>query len=151
MLFLLSGENKYSHCCRNSDGPPSMSFLQGCPQHLGMRRVALLADCVLFRGPRKCQASPFAQFLLLVVPDFLRCHHSFDPQWIFSQPDLTELEFHINIPHLGIGGRPRGEPRALRTERPRFELTLVLSVHSLASASPSVKWHRMYVSKGYED
>lgn len=132
-------------------GPLACRFYRGAPSTLERGGCRLLADCVLFRGPRKCQASPFAQFLLLVVPDFLRCHHSFDPQWIFSQPDLTELEFHIDIPHLGIGVRPWGEPRALRTERPRFELTLVPTVHSLASASPSVKWHRMYVSKGHED
>lgn len=32
MLFLLPGENKYSHCCRNSDGPWLVVFMDALPE-----------------------------------------------------------------------------------------------------------------------
>lgn len=43
----------------------------------------MLGDCVLLILC-KGQASPFAQIFLFMSPDFLRSHHGFDPQLIFS-------------------------------------------------------------------
>lgn len=60
-------------------------FLWASSQSPRTRKVSyVLGDHVLLTL-RQCQASLFAQFFLIASPDFLRSHHSFDPQLLFSR------------------------------------------------------------------
>lgn len=86
MLFLLSGKNKYSHCCRKSDGPYAVISM-GVPQRAwDERRLSVVG----FLPPLGGQSSPFACFFLVVPPNFFQSCDGFDPQPTFSWYDLKD-------------------------------------------------------------
>ena len=89
MLFLPSGENKYSHCCRNCDRPRVVVFMGGSQAH-GLGRCCA-------RGP---WAHPWS-----LPPSCSALVCASDPQPISDSSE--ELGSHTHRAATGEGTRPR--------------------------------------------